>query len=156
MTGIRNRNKNTLNYDDINDTTIPLSESKNKDKLKPSSISKFKDEKSGLYYNYEDRLSKMKLFKTSILMLILCIIVLSFSYEIYLFLSNILFDLYWHHIRGVRSGSDPNFIKELWLKNTLDGLAIIIKMIVSFWIFKYINKKLLLEYDDVDELKEFS
>lgn len=123
---------------------------------KPLSTSKFKDKHTGLSYNYEDRLSKMKLFKTTIFMILLTITAFYFLYNLYLWASNVIFDLYWHHLRGVRNAENPNFIRQLWIGNFLDLFAIVVKIIIAYYIFRFINSKLLLTYDDTEELNKYN
>ena len=123
---------------------------------KPLSTSKYRDRSSGLSYNYEDRLSRMRLLKTTVLMVILTATVAYFAYNFYLWGSNVVFDVYWHHFRGVRSQERSDFLRQLWIGNFLDLFAIIVKLIVAYWIFRYINSKLLLTFDDADELNKYN
>ncbi|ODQ47486.1 hypothetical protein PICMEDRAFT_71555 [Pichia membranifaciens NRRL Y-2026] len=123
---------------------------------KPLSTSKYKDKHSGLSYNYEDRLSKMRVLKTAVLMVLLTITVAYFGYNLYLWGSNVVFDIYWHHVRGVRSREQADFIRQLWIGNFLDLFAIIVKLVVAYWIFRLINSRLLLTYDDTEELNKYN
>jgi hypothetical protein len=123
---------------------------------KPLSTSKFKDDHSGLTYNYEDRLSKMKLFKTTLLMILLSLLVFYFLYNFYILLTNYFFDFYWYNYRGVRDHSNSKFLQQIWVSNLFDMLILIFKMTASFYLFKYINSKLLLTYDDTSELNHYN
>lgn len=105
---------------------------------------KFVDSSSGLVYDNEDMVSKDRLARTTVLMLLLVILISYFSYNIYLLLVNIGFDVYWHHIRGVRSPKNPNFIYQLWLNNVIDIAVLVFKMALAFYFFKFVNSKLLL------------
>lgn len=156
MSNLRNRDtsKNTPKQTVTGSNSIPLAE-KNENIKKPST-SKFKDKYSGLTYNYEDRISKMKVFKTAILMISLTLMVAYIIYELYIWFSNVIFDFYWHHIRMVRSFDDPHFIRSIWIGNFKDLFFIIFKMIVLYFFFKFMNSKLLLTYDDTDELEKYN
>lgn len=150
MSGLKNRFSSKQQSND----SIPIAETKlNK---KPLSTSKFKDKSSGLNYNYEDRLSKMKLFKTSILMILLTITLLYFAYVLYIWFSNVVFDFYWHHLRGVRNLENPHFIRQIWIGNFTDLFYIFLKMFFAYFFFKYLNMILLLNYDDSNELEKYN
>lgn len=146
MPELKQRNTNNKSSDN-NNKSIPI---------KPLSTSKFKDNSNGLNYNYEDRLSKLKIFKTSILMILFTLISGYFLYQFYIWFSNIIFDIYWHHLRGVRNLENPNFIRQIWLSNLKDLFYILIKIYLSYQLFKFINKKLLLTNDDLDELEIYN
>ena len=123
---------------------------------KPLSTTIIKDEHSGLKYNYEDRLSKLKLFKTSILMLYLTLAVGYFSFSSYEILSMWIFDIYWYYYKNVRDNSNPNFLRDIYFNDSIVTAFHLFKGIVLFYIFKFIISKLLLTYDDNDELDKYN
>lgn len=98
----------------------------------------------------------MRVLKTAVLMVLLTITVAYFGYNLYLWGSNVVFDIYWHHVRGVRSREQADFIRQLWIGNFLDLFAIIVKLVVAYWIFRLINSRLLLTYDDTEELNKYN
>lgn len=127
-----------------------------KQRKKPLSTSTLKDKHSGLNYNYEDRLSKLKLFKTSILMSYLSIAIAYFSYETYKLVGTWIFDFYWYYIKDVRDAGNPHFLRDIYISNLIDFIIFIVKGVFAFYVFKYINTKLLLTYDDDDELEKYN
>jgi hypothetical protein len=122
------------------------------EKPSPLSTSKFKDRQSGLTYNYEDRFSKMKAFKTFLLMTFLTLSIFYILYELYKVIWNVIVDIYVYDIKHTGNFSHPHFRRNVWIAEIKDLLVISIKGIGLYAVFRMLNSRLLLfEFQEMQE-----
>ncbi|GMM30178.1 hypothetical protein DAMA08_029230 [Martiniozyma asiatica (nom. inval.)] len=96
-------------------------------------------------YNDEDLFTWKRFNKTAFLMSVLVLFLVYFVLEGYRLLSNI-FYTWW-----IRNITRPN-----WFQHAIDAMTLSIKALLAYGIFKWLNTRLLLQYDDYDELKKYN
>ncbi|ODV82791.1 hypothetical protein CANARDRAFT_109528 [[Candida] arabinofermentans NRRL YB-2248] len=97
--------------------------------------------KNGLKYNREDELNTSKLVKTALLLIYIIILIIYFVSEIYAVICNVVFS--------------SLAAETTALQTAMDAVMIIIKLIMSVYLTKWLNSKFLLQYDDELELKKY-
>lgn len=77
-------------------------------------------------------------------------------YELYKVIWNVIVDIYVYDIKHTGNFSHPHFRRNVWIAEIKDLLVISIKGIGLYAVFRMLNSRLLLKYDDEQELDEFN
>lgn len=97
------------------------------------------------FAHMEDENDYWRIGKTMFLMLVLVLIVVVFSRDLYLIFCDLAYQIWWSGV-----------VTSNWGQVALDSIVLIIKGILAFWGFSFLNSYLLLQNeDDEEELKKF-
>ncbi len=101
-------------------------------------------EKNGLKYNKEDQLDKSRLFKTAIITILMSVFMGYFFIKTFNLLWNVIVNYYLLH----QEIDGKSFAKE--------AVVLSVKAVIAAFIIIFLNKKLLLTYDDEEDLSKYN
>ena len=101
-------------------------------------------DENGLRYNKEDQLNKTRVLKTAFITILMTVFIGYFVIEIF----NLLWDLLVNYFLLHQETDAMSYVKR--------GIVLFVKGLIAAYIIVFLNKKLLLVYNDEEELSKYN